>query len=67
MITASEIQSGTHFWATMDSKLVMMMKDKEGDYYVCGGWECPIRENYFQIIETVSLPTNYTAENLYYK
>ena len=54
------------FWASLDGKLVMMMKNKEGKYYVCGGWECPIRENDFEVIQEVPLPKNYSPDQLYY-
>jgi hypothetical protein len=66
MINAADLPSGSHFWAKMDNRLVMMMKDGRGDYYVCGGWECPIREEYFEIIEIVPRPVGHEDAKLYY-
>lgn len=67
----NELKNGQHFWATMtdsgSTELVMMMKDNKGNYYVCGGWECPIDERSFKIIELISFPNGFTADNLYYK
>jgi hypothetical protein len=66
ILKASELQAGTHFWAMHDDQLVMMMKDEEGYYYVCGGWECSIPENSIEVIEIVHLPKGYTVNQLYY-
>lgn len=66
MIKAKDLPLGTHFWALMDGNLVVIGKEKDG-YYVCGGWECSIREEEFDIIELINFPKGYNAENLYYK
>jgi len=66
MLKSSDLPVGTHFWAMMDGKLVMMMKDRHNDFCVCGPWECPIRENEFEVIEIVNRPAGHKADKLYY-
>lgn len=67
MIQANELATGDHFWALLDSKIIMMMMDKDGDFTVCGPWECPIRESDFEIIQLVDFPDGYDASKLYYQ
>lgn len=70
MIKASELHTGTHFWAKFTNayggELAMIMKDSFGLYYVCGGWECPVGEEDFEIIELVPFPDGYDASKLNY-
>jgi hypothetical protein len=62
-----DLKAGDHFWALIDEQLVMMMMDKEGKHYVCGGWECEINPDDFDIIELIKFPIGYSEESLYYK
>ena len=66
MIYASNLPVGAHFWATLDGKLVVMMKDRYSKFTVCGPWECPIREGDFEIIEIINRPAGHEADQLYY-
>lgn len=69
-----EIKIGTHFWAKMDGKLVMMIRakdhsfrgEKHEQYFVCGGWEGAFSPHEFELIETVNFPKGYGKNNLYY-
>lgn len=60
------ITYGTHFWAKLDGKLVMMCKCKNG-IYVCGEWEDSIYEEDIIVIKVVDFPEGYTADDLYYQ
>lgn len=61
-----DIPIGSHFWALMDNKLVIIIKCGDG-YYVCGGWECNINFKYFKFIEYISVPMGYKEKELYYE
>jgi hypothetical protein len=65
-MTKEELKPGDHFWAKLDDKLVAMMLDHEGDYLVCGGWECSVRAEEFEFIEMIPLPNGYSVDQLYY-
>jgi hypothetical protein len=59
-----DLPAGTHFWGLCDNRLAVFIKDRDGDLYVCGGWECTI---YAGEIEFVSIIENPKPEiPLYY-
>jgi hypothetical protein len=61
-----EIKTGSHFWAKIDGKLVMMMKDIKGDYFVCGPWEGAVQRTDFEFIEEVNPPIKFDGKYFYY-
>ncbi len=61
-----QVKPGDHVWALMQNELVMAMKDIQGDYFVCGPWEIPVKYQELEVVSFVALPKPYTIENLYY-
>jgi hypothetical protein len=49
----------------MDDHLLVIGKFDNG-YCVCGGWECPVREDEFEIIEIIKVPVGQELTKLYY-
>lgn len=62
-MTQTEIKIGTHFWALMDDRLVVMLRCEDG-FYVCGGWEGDIPIDKFEFVSEIKKPNN---TKLYYQ
>ena len=63
VMTQTEIKIGTHFWALMDDRLVVMLRCEDG-FYVCGGWEGDIPIDKFEFVSEIKKPNN---TKLYYQ
>ena len=47
-------------------ELLVILKDKDTQYYVCGGWECEVPFNALEIIALIDVPKGYENVKRYY-
>jgi len=67
MIDHKDTKNGKHYWASNNSgMLLIVLKTSEGEYEVCGDWECGIGENAIEIIEEIKEPKGYEKHKLCY-
>jgi hypothetical protein len=67
MTTIEEVKKGEHFWAEMNNFLVVVIKATEDDFFVCGGWECPVPKYSFKFISIIDKPIGYEKKDVYYQ
>ena len=58
---------GEHYWATLDDRLLVVLRDKDG-YEVCGPWECGLLldAKRLVILEHIKRPAGHESTVLYY-
>ena len=63
-----ETKIGNHYWATMDNKSLIVLKQGEDEFDVCGGWECSVSESEdnLKIISPIDRPEEIADLELYY-
>lgn len=71
-LDARNMAAGTHCWALLDDKLVVVIKSDlwkgvtECYFYVCGGWEGSVSERELTLLEVIARPLNYSDKEIYY-
>lgn len=65
-MTDQEVKIGDHCWALSDGDLLVVLKDEEGRYQVCGAWECGIPVDELELLEVIPRPQGFEALRLYY-
>lgn len=60
------LKNGTHFWALIYGKLVVLVKTKNG-FFVAGNWENHLDESVFQFICKIEKPVGFEEVEDYYK
>ena len=61
-----DVKPGDHCWALANGELLVVMKDDEGTYQVCGAWECGIRLDELELLEIIPRPKGREETKLYY-
>lgn len=61
-----DVKIGQHCWAIMENKLVVVLKDEDEGYEVCGAWECGTSAKSLTLLEIINKPKNYDETKLYY-
>jgi len=67
MINSDIVKPGEHCWALIDNELVIVLKDSDGDFAVCGYWECSVFEKGLKLIEIIPKPGSHIDTRLYYE
>lgn len=62
----ADMPIGTHFWGLDNGRLAVFMKYDADTYYICGGWECPVREDEITLVQIIPIPEGHKDTDLYY-
>jgi hypothetical protein len=60
------VKIGQHCWATLDDKLLVVLKVTKNTYVACGAWECSINAESLTLINIINRPPNHQLTTLYY-
>ena len=60
------MKAGQHCWATCDGKLMVVLKEEDGYFQVCGAWECGIGIDNIELISIIERPELHENTELYY-
>jgi len=66
MLHNKNIPTGTHCWAIIQDKLLIVLKVDDHYYEVCGAWEGGIHDSEFNLISVIDKPQDYKDNELYY-
>lgn len=68
LIKHNYIEENDHCWALLKevNQLLIVMKNGNGNYYVCGDWEDEIEPNDIEIIKIIPKPQGFENYALYY-
>ena len=64
-IRFEDLKIGQHLWVLSDKTLLMVAKQDNIRYEVCGPWECGINPEHCKILKLVDPPKGFENTELY--